>query len=863
MAEPRRKKSGTADTATEGGRKVRKAAASTQVRRRRSAGAQVVDARFANPGPDGESSTQVRRGLVLNLPMVPLRGINLFPHMAITFDVGREASKAAIRKAMESDQLLFLVAQRDPTVEEPALADLYPIGCIARVRQIIELPTDEGLKVLVEGMNRARIMEIHRLEGYRTAESLEVFPDIELENPTTLEAYRRQMIRAFERFAVVSGKVSPEAVRAVSQQDDLSMAADLVATSLPLKLPDRQHLLELVDVTERLTELTGILYREAAIAEMEKEIGEKVRKTIERNQKEYVLREQMKAIQEELGEKDSNRSDSEQFLEKLEGLSLPDESRTRIKSEIDRLSRIPAGHPEASVLRSYLETVFELPWGKMSEERLDIPVARSHLERDHYGMEKVKERILEYLAVRKHRAEAETPARDRAPILCLIGPPGVGKTSIARSIAEAMGRRYVRMSLGGIRDEAEIRGHRKTYIGAMTGRILQAIRQVGTDNPLMLLDEIDKLGSDFRGDPSSALLEVLDPEQNFAFRDHYLEVPYDLSRVLFVTTANTAEGIPSPLFDRMEVVPVSGYTEEEKIEIALRHILPKLLLSHGLAPEDLRIGRDSLRALIAGYTHEAGVRQMERELAHLCRRVVLLREERGRKRVRIRPDRLEDLLGRKKYRHESAFEEDQVGVATGLAWTAAGGDTLAIEVNVLPGSGKLELTGSLGEIMKESARAAMTYIRSQAAALHLDPEFPAKYDIHIHVPEGATPKDGPSAGITLATALASALTGRPVRHELAMTGEITLRGRVLPIGGLKEKVVAAHRAGIRRVLAPEENRRDAADIPATVLEKVTLVHVSRMEQVLAEALAPKPEPPPEDAGERDGQLPVTSSQIRA
>ena len=519
----------------------------------------------------------------------------------------------------------------------------------------------------------------------------------------------------------------------------------------------------------------------------------------------------------------------------LDEVPIPGDARTRIAKDIARLARMPAGYPEGAVLRNYLDLLFELPWGKTDPERLNISRARKTLDRDHYGLEKVKERILEYLAVRKLRMEiGETTTK--GPILCLVGPPGVGKTSIARSVAEALGRKYVRMSLGGIRDEAEIRGHRRTYVGAMPGRIIGAIRQAGRDNPLVLLDEIDKLGNDFRGDPSSALLEVLDPEQNNSFRDHYLEIPYDLSKVLFITTANSTETIPQALIDRMEVVYLSGYTEEEKIEIARRHLLPHQIQLNALKKAQLSMSRESIRALISGYTREAGVRQLERELAHVCRKAAILIAEKGEEKVKVTAENLEELIGKIKFRHDRAREDDLVGVATGLAWTYAGGDTLMIEVNISSGSGKLELTGQLGDVMKESAKAALAYIRSQSTALGIDQEFASKHDIHIHIPAGATPKDGPSAGITLATALASAISGRPVRHNVAMTGEITLRGRVLPIGGLKEKVIAAHRAGITTVLVPEENRRDAEEIPATVLGKVSLVYVSDMKDVLDRAL---------------------------
>ena len=772
-------------------------------------------------------------GILLHLPLVPLRGMNVFPHLAVTFDVARDASKQAVRMAMEKDQLVFLTAQKDAAEEWPARDGMQRVGCTARIRQVLELPNGEVLKVLVEGHRRARLERVLEEEPYYRVEVLEFAlptgPDAEV------EAARRLLLGAFEDYMSRSGRVNPETLSSVSNLRDASHLADTIATSLNLSLEQRQELLEAADPLVRIPMLIEALDREARIAEMEKEIGEKVRKRVEKGQKEFFLREQMKVIQEELGEKDGASADADAYLEQLEKLPMGEDSKKRLAKEIDRLKRLPAGYPEVSVIRNFLDLVFELPWGKGSEERLDIAAARAVLERDHYGLEKVKERILEHLAVRRLReTRGETTAK--GPILCFVGPPGVGKTSIAKSIAEAMGRRYVRMSLGGVRDEAEIRGHRRTYVGAMPGRMINAIRQAGTDNPLILLDEVDKLGADYHGDPSSALLEVLDPEQNNAFRDHYLEIPYDLSKVLFITTANTSETIPQPLLDRMEVVPISGYTEEEKIEIALRFIVPKQLAANALEKGDATFGRESVRGIIAGYTREAGVRQLEREIAHVCRRVAVKKAEKGSKRFVVRPDKLEDLLGKKRFRYDRAFETDQVGVATGLAWTPAGGDTLAIEVNVMDGTGRLELTGSLGDVMKESARAAVTFIRSRAHDLGIDPAFGANKDIHVHVPEGATPKDGPSAGITLATAVASALTGRAVRRNVAMTGEITLRGHVLPIGGLKEKVIAAHRAGLDTVLVPEENRRDAAEIPATVTSKVCLVFVKEMAEVLEKAL---------------------------
>ena len=770
----------------------------------------------------------------VTMPMIPLRGLVVFPGLSLTFDVARDKSRAAVKAAMADDQLVFLAAQIHLSTEWPDVDDIYKVGCIARIRQVFETNNSDSIKLLVEGLHRARRLEVLSEEPYYIVE-VNRYTATDTTGDLEHEAYRRQLMRHFEKYATTSSRISSEAILALNSITDSSLTADTIISHLNIQLAEKQHMLEIFDVPHRINSLIDILTREQSIAELEREIGEKVRSTIEKNQKEYYLREQIKVIQSELGDQESTQEEQDRYLELLENTAIPREYKAKISKEIGRLSRMQNGNPEGSVLRTYLDVLFEMPWGKADNENLDIVNARKVLDKDHYGLEKVKDRILEYLAVRKLRLDAGVTS-NKGPILCLVGPPGVGKTSIARSVAEALGRKYVRMSLGGVHDEAEIRGHRRTYIGAMPGRIINAIRQAGRDNPLILLDEIDKLGSDYRGDPSSALLEVLDPEQNNSFRDHYLEIPYDLSHVLFITTANTTDTIPQALYDRMEVVFLSGYTEEEKIEIATRHLLPSQLKQNALKKSQLAINRDAIRSLIAGYTREAGVRQLERELAHVCRRAAIAITEQGAAKVKVTPGNLEDLIGKVKYRFEKASERDQVGVATGLAWTFAGGDTLMIEVNVMPGSGHLELTGQLGDVMKESARAAVTYIRTRAASLGIAEDFGSKSDIHIHVPAGATPKDGPSAGITLATALASALSGRPVRRNVAMTGEITLRGRILPIGGLKEKVIAAHRAGIDTVLVPQENQRDAAEIPATVLEKVQLVFVRTMDEVFEQAL---------------------------
>ncbi len=788
------------------------------------------------PLPEGKQLKTVD-GLLLTLPMIPMRGLAVFPGVNLTFDVARDKSRQAVKDALEGNQMIFLTVQKDITQEWPGPDEIYSVGCVARIRQVLEIPGGEAMKLLVEGRNRAVITKVKQENPCYHVEVSSIPPETSQNESAVMEAYRRQMVKAFERYATSSGRIAPEALLALSNIADPSLAADTITGHLNVSISEKQSVLEAFDVSERISKLIGLIEREHYIAQIEKDIGEKVRSTIEKNQKEYYLREQIKAIQSELGEQEGSQQEQDLYLRQLEKLPLPLDIKEKIRKDINRLARMPAGYPEGSVLRSYMDLLFEMPWGKTDKEKLNITRARNILNRDHYGLEKVKERILEYLAVRKLRMEAGDNSF-KGPILCLVGPPGVGKTSIAKSVAQALGRRYIRMSLGGVRDEAEIRGHRRTYVGAMPGRIINAIRQTGKDNPLMLLDEIDKLGSDFRGDPSSALLEVLDPEQNYSFRDHYLEIPYDLSHVLFITTANTIETIPHALLDRMEVVQISGYTEEEKIEIARRHLLPGQLKQNALKKEQLTITRNGLRALISWFTREAGVRQLERELAHVCRRAAILITEQGQTSLRVTEKNLEEMIGKKKFRYEKAQEHDQIGVATGLAWTWAGGDTLMIEVNVMSGSGKLELTGQLGDVMKESARAAVTYIRSQAASLKIDDSFATSKDIHIHVPEGATPKDGPSAGITLATALASALSGRPIHRNVAMTGEITLRGRILPIGGLKEKVIAANRAGIDTVLIPAENERDIADIPQTVLNKVRLVPVTEMKQVFELAMAP-------------------------
>ena len=782
-----------------------------------------------------KSGHPVRSGME-NLPLLPLRGVVIYPNVLRSFDVGRERSILALQKAMENNNELILAGQKNVEDLHPEPEDIYDVGTRALVRQILELP-DESFKVLVYGLERVKIEDYTQVKSFYEVD-FTALPDEDAEDTPNLTAAGRVMGSHFQTYASLTDHVAPDAVTLILNESDIGKAADLVAGQLRINMLEQQKLLKTSSVVERVRLIINLLQREIQLAELEQKITAEVQFKLDKNQKEYYLRAQVRAIQEELGEEADSVGEMDALRKKLDESGIPDEHKPKLYKELDRLSRMPSHFPEYATQRSWLETLLELPFGQMDKEKYDLSSARQILERDHYGMEKVKERIMEHLAVRKLQVDKGNDMELRGPILCLVGPPGTGTTSIARAIAEAVGRRYIRVSLGGIRDEAEIRGHRRTYIGSMPGRIIQGIRQVETDNPLFLLDEVDKLGDDFRGDPSSALLEVLDPEQNNSFRDHYVEIPYDLSNVLFITTANTTETIPGPLLDRMEVIELSGYTEAEKIEIAVRHLIPRARKRHGLTCKELQVRRPAIALIIQGYTAEAGVRQLEREISHLCRRTALAIAEKGESSLTVTNNRVAELLGNPRYSYDMAEKTDQIGVATGLAWTWAGGDTLTIEVNVMPGKGELRLTGKLGDVMKESAQAALTYILSRSADLNIDPEKTREQDIHLHVPAGAIPKDGPSAGITLATALASALTGRPVRHEIAMTGEVTLRGRVLPIGGLKEKAVAAARAKIEHVLLPKENERDLSEIPDSVKEKLKFSLVDHMDEVLDLALLP-------------------------
>ena len=762
------------------------------------------------------------------LPLLPLRGLLVYPSMVLHLDVGREKSVRALERSMVGDNTILLCSQSESGIEEPTQDDIYRVGTIARVRQMLKLPNGT-IRVLVEGLMRAEVTEyVQNDEFYEVI--VKELPEREAADPE-IDALMRTVLNQFEHYINLSKKVTPETMAAVSDIEEPGRLADVIASHLSLKIKDKQDILETIDVRRRLEKILDLLNNEREVLELERKISQRVKKQMEKTQKEYYLREQMKAIQKELGDKEGRAGEVEELRAQLEEADVPDNVRERISKEIDRLERMPTSSAEAGVIRNYIDWLLALPWLRRTEDDLDIARAEEVLNEDHYGLEKPKERVLEYLAVQK------LVNRLKGPILCLVGPPGVGKTSIARSIARSLGRQFVRISLGGVRDEAEIRGHRRTYVGAMPGRIIQGMKTAGTANPVFLLDEIDKMAMDFRGDPASALLEVLDPEQNSTFSDHYVELPFDLSSVMFVTTANAVHNIPRPLLDRMEVLYIPGYTELEKREIAERYLLPKQKRDHGLKEDQLAVAPDALQALIREYTRESGVRGLEQQIASLCRKAakeIVTDPDRGT--IVVDRKRVEEWLGPAKYRYGLAEQEDQVGAATGLAWTEVGGDTLVIEVTVMPGSGKLTLTGKLGDVMKESAQAAFSYTRSKAVEFGIEPDFHEKNDIHIHVPEGAIPKDGPSAGITMATALISALTGRAVSKEVAMTGEITLRGRVLPIGGLKEKSLAAHRAGIRKVLVPKDNARDLQEVPESIRDDLEFVMVAHMDEVLAHAL---------------------------
>ena len=763
------------------------------------------------------------------MPTVAIRGLVVFPNMFIHFDVGREKSINALRKAMDTDQEIFLVTQKDISIDDPEYSDLYEIGVIATVKQVLKLPGKSGnVRVAVEGIQRARL-----IQGFDAGKSNHlkamVFP---IEEPSVKDEdadYEKALVRhtkdVFADYSDCAPQLPADIMTAVMQKTQAGDLADYIAGNIMLEYEDRQDILSTINPLRRLEEMCVLLASEGNLLSIEADIGEKVQEQIDKNQREYYLREQMKVISSELGGGESQEEELDRFREDIFNLAASDEVKEKLFRECDKLEKYSPSSPEAAVSRNYIETAVSLPWGIYKEENSDISKSRKILENDHYGLDKIKRRILEYLAVRVLAPDI------KGQIICLASPPGVGKTSVARSIASATGRDYVRISLGGVKDEAEIRGHRKTYIGSMPGRIITALQQAGSANPLMLLDEIDKLSSDYKGDPTSALLEVLDPEQNSTFRDHYLELPFDLSKVMFITTANIESNIPEPLRDRMEIIELGSYTSEEKFNIAKKHLIPKQIKRHGLTSSKMRITDKAIRLVIEGYTREAGVRLLEQKIAAICRKAAMQIVEGEAEKISVRPEDLETYLGSRRYKPDALIKENEIGVVNGLAWTSVGGDMLEIESAVLKGTGKLELTGSLGDVMQESAKAAVSYIRSKADELPLNANFYKDSDIHIHVPEGATPKDGPSAGVTIATSLVSALTGRKVRKDVAMTGEITLRGRVLPIGGLKEKSMAAYRAGIKTVVIPHGNIADLDEVDAKVKEAITFEPVKTVDEV--------------------------------
>lgn len=763
------------------------------------------------------------------MPLLALRGLTVFPQATMHFDVGREKSIRALDKAMSSNQRIFLVTQRDILQDDPSFQDLYPIGTVAHVRQVLKMPGD-SVRILVVGEYRARATELQQTSPYLSAR-VESVPDLPYHEGTPrIEALTRQAAQLFDEFVELSQRPLQETMLRILASDDPGYIADMMAQSATYGFVEKMRVLEQIHPVKRLEISNKLLARELDVLRLENQIQDKTQQSIDKGQRDYYLREQLKVIRNELGETD-DEAEFEEYRERIEKLAVPESVTEKLQKELQRLMKQPFGSSEASVIRNYLDVALELPWNKRTKERVDVKAARRILDEDHFGLEKVKERILEILAVKQ--LAKDLPGQ----IICLVGPPGVGKTSIAMSIARALNRKLARISLGGIHDEAEIRGHRKTYIGAMPGRILSALQQAGTKNPLLLFDEIDKLGSDYRGDPSAALLEVLDAEQNSAFRDNYLEIPFDLSECMFITTANTTDTIPRPLLDRMEVIELGSYTDEEKLMIAKQHLLPKQLAKHGLKKTQVRVSDDAIREMICCYTRESGVRNLERELGALCRKCAMrLVADGAVKRVSVTGGNIDTFLGPRKILPDKLPKGDAVGLVTGLAWTAVGGETLEVECNVVDGSGKLNLTGNLGDVMKESVQAAMSYIRSRAELLHIPADFYKTKDIHVHFPEGAVPKDGPSAGITVCTAMVSALSGAPVRRDIAMTGEISIRGRVLPIGGLKEKTMAALRHGIKTVIIPEDNEKDLQEIDQTVRRALNFILVDHADAVIDAAL---------------------------
>lgn len=763
------------------------------------------------------------------LPMIALRGLVVFPHTFIHFDILRDKSVVALEQAMLGDQTVFLLAQKDASVSEPTIGDFEVVGTIARIKQVVKLPGNL-VRILVEGIARAKLSQLLSEEKHFEARIIEVCAP-EPTDKMQEEALKRRICTDFEKYASRNHKINPETVFSLHEIRDLSKLCDTVISTLPVSLDVKKELLAEFDSVNRANRIILVLAQETEILDIDIQISQKVKKQIDQNQREYFLREQMKVIEDELGDKDGVGLEVAEYEEKLKESHTPKSVKELCQKELLRLKKMQFGNPEANVIRTYLDWICALPWEKKTNERIDVKHAEKILERDHYGLKKIKERILEFLAVKKLSGNLG------GPILCLVGPPGVGKTSIARSVAEALGRKYVRISLGGVRDEAEIRGHRRTYIGAMPGRIIKALKEAETKNPLMLFDEIDKMSSDFKGDPSSAMLEVLDSEQNSKFHDHFLDVDFDLSDVMFIATANSLDTIPKPLLDRMEIVTLSGYTAEEKLQICKKHLLPKQKQKHGFNLKALDVSDSALKNVINYYTREAGVRELERKMGEICRKAALKKINDESETISVTAKNLDEFLGKRIFSFDKISKNDEIGVVTGLAWTSVGGDTLSVEANVMSGSGKTVLTGKLGEVMQESAKAAISYIRANCEALGIDGDFYKTKDIHIHVPEGATPKDGPSAGITIATALASALSKTPVRRDVAMTGEITLRGRVLAIGGLKEKALAAYRAGVKTIIIPYDNIKDTEEFDAAVKNKLKIVPVKNVEEVFKTAFS--------------------------
>ncbi len=774
-----------------------------------------------------ESHTRIE-----SLPMLVLRGLVCFPETIIHFDVGRLKSVAALNAAMKKDQRIFLIAQKDLEQEDPQPHELYSVGVVGRVQQILKLPHD-NFRIVVEGEYRACVEGVTQSAPYYAVVTKEL-PDVPLTSRLWNVAMVRELRNTFDRYAELASGIAPDVAMAVATDEEVGHLSDYIASNLPMPPEEKQQVLDELVVTNRAETLLRILDRECQVLELEKKIEAKVQEQMDENQKEYYLREQIRAISEELGEADDPLEESAEYLKAIDELNLPQETADQLRKECRKLGKMPPGSHEATVVRTYLDTCLALPWNTTTDDHLDLAKARKILDRDHDGMTKVKDRIIEALAVRQLSDEM------KGQVLCLVGPPGVGKTSIARSIAEAMGRKYTRVSLGGVRDESEIRGHRRTYVGAMPGRIMTAVKQAGSRNPLVLLDEIDKMGNDFRGDPASAMLEVLDTEQNSAFRDHYVDLPFDLSEVMFITTANDASTIPAPLYDRMDVIHLSSYTAEEKKRIAQRHLLKKQLRKHGITAKQLRVSPAAMSKIIECYTREAGVRNLERTIATICRKTAKELVEGTTEAVSVTPANLETYLGTPKYKPENDRREDMVGVVNGLAWTAVGGETMPVEVAIMEGTGKVELTGNLGDVMKESARLAVTYVRSRAGDWHIPADFYKTKDIHIHVPEGAVPKDGPSAGVTMTTAIVSALTGIPVKGDVAMTGEISLRGRVLPIGGLREKTMAAYTHRMSTVIIPEDNLSDLSEVETVVKEHTHFIPAKCLDTVIHHALVRDP-----------------------